>query len=218
MKDLFVLTADSDAQALIRAVLGRHRDLQIRPIAFEVQRFPGRDSGMVKEGPEIARALVKKAEYSRLILVWDHHGSGWHNLSAEQAVTRIQQRLDGVTWADRSAAVVVVPELEEWLWRCPASIARCLESNAAELDIVTARVVSGLNSSLERCFREKPKELFEAVLYHKRRRQPLPEDFAMLGSSADLAKWRDSGTFGRFVEILRTWFPREKPAPSSAHR
>jgi hypothetical protein len=32
---------------------------------------------MVKEGPEIARALVKKTEYSRLILVWDHHGSGW---------------------------------------------------------------------------------------------------------------------------------------------
>ena len=78
MKDLFVLTADSDAQAVMRSVLVRHKALGIRPIEAEVQRFPGRDSGMVKEGPEIVRALIKKADYSRLILVWDHHGSGWH--------------------------------------------------------------------------------------------------------------------------------------------
>lgn len=78
MKDLFVLTADSDAEALIKSVLQRHRDLKIHPISFEVQRFTGRDSGMVKEGPEIARVMVQKSEYSRLILVWDHHGSGWH--------------------------------------------------------------------------------------------------------------------------------------------
>ena len=65
MKDLFVWTADSDAQALIRAVLQRHRDLQIHPISFDVDRLFSRDSGMVKEGPEIARAKVKKTEYSR---------------------------------------------------------------------------------------------------------------------------------------------------------
>ena len=89
---------------------------------------------MVKEGPEIARAMVQKTEYSRLILVWDHHGSGWHDTKPEQAVTRIEQRLDGVTWTDRSAAVVVVPELEEWIWHCPASVARCVGSKTTEFD------------------------------------------------------------------------------------
>ena len=207
MKDLFVLTADSDAQALMKAVLGRYRDLQIHPISFDVQRFPGRDSGMVKEGPEIARALVKKTEYSRLILMWDYHGSGWHDLNAKQAVTRIEQRLDGVTWTDRSAAVVVVPEVEEWLWRCPASVARHLGSSAAEFDLLIARAVTGLDLSPERCCREKPKELFETVLYYKKRRRPLPEDFGLLGTSANLTKWSVSETFGRLVGILRAWFP-----------
>jgi hypothetical protein len=207
MKDLFVLTADSDMQALMRAVLARHRDLRIHPITFEVQRFTGRDSGMVKEGPETARVLVKKAEYSRLILVWDHHGSGWHALRVEEAVTRIQKRLDGVTWADRSAAVVVVPELEEWLWHCPATIARLLELNAAEFDDVTARAAAQIERSRERCCRERPKELFESILYRKRRRGPLPEDFKTLGSSANLANWTGSETFDRFVGILRAWFP-----------
>jgi hypothetical protein len=194
MKDLFVWTADSDAQALIRAVLQRHRDLQIHPISFDVDRLFSRDSGMVKEGPEIARAKVKKTEYSRLILIWDHDGSGWERVVPEQAVTRIQQRLDGVTWTDRSAAVVIVPELEEWLWHCPASVARHLGVSAADLDTLP-------------CCREKPKELFEGVLYYNRRRKPLPEDFRMLGSSANLAKWSASETFGRLVEILRAWFP-----------
>jgi hypothetical protein len=207
MKDLFVLTADSDAQALIKAVLRRSRDLEIRPVSFDVQRFPGRDSGMVKEGPEIARALVKKTEYSRLILVWDHHGSGWHHRSADDVVTRIQRRLDGVTWADRSAGIVVVPELEEWLWHCSESVARCLGSDAAGLDIVTTRVTAELDLSRERCCRDRPKELFEGVFYHMKRRKPLPEDFEMLGLAADLAKWSTSGSFGRLVGILRAWFP-----------
>jgi hypothetical protein len=65
MKDLFVLTADSDMQALVREVLGRHRDLQIRPIRFEVERYTGRDAGMVKDGPEFARMRVQKTEFHR---------------------------------------------------------------------------------------------------------------------------------------------------------
>ena len=126
MKDLFVLTADSDAEAVMRSILVRHKELKIRRIEAEVKRFVGRDSGMVSQGPEIARALVKKSEFSRLILIWDHHGSGWHAREPERAVELIQRRLDGVTWADRSAAVVAVPEIEEWIWRCRSSMARHL--------------------------------------------------------------------------------------------
>jgi hypothetical protein len=207
MKDLFILAADSDMEALMRAVLARHRDLQIRPITFEVRRFFGRDSGMVTIGPEIARDLVNKNEYSRLILVWDHHGSGWHALDAGEAVARIQRRLDGVTWTDRSGAVVIVPELEEWLWGCPTSIARHLELTAAEFDAATARAAAQLNRSRERCCRELPKELFEKIVYYHKRRRPLPEDFKALGSSANLSTWTRSDTFDRFVKILRSWFP-----------
>jgi hypothetical protein len=191
-------------EALMRAVLGRHRDLGIHPITFKVQRFPGRDSGMVKEGPEIARVMVKKTEYSRLILVWDHHGSGWHNRSAEDVLTRIQQRLDGVTWADRSAAVVIVPELEEWLWHCTGSIARLLGVNAVELDEMTGRAADQIERPRERCCRELPKE---AVLCQKKRRKPLPEDFKVLGSFVNLSNWTGSDTFARFTEILKAWFP-----------
>ena len=207
MKDLFVLTADADAQALIRAVLQRHQNLNIKPISFEVQRFTGRDAGMVKAGPEIVRAMVKKTEYSRIILVWDHHGSGWDKLNPTEAATRVERRLEGVTWTQRSAGVVVVPELEEWLWHCPADVARHLGANAADFETSITRALSRMNLTREQCCRERRKELFEAVVYYKKRRKPLPEDFEALGSSCDLSQWVQSETFARFVQTLRSWFP-----------
>ena len=206
MKDLFVLTADSDAQAFIRAILQRHQALQIRPITFEVRRLTGRDSGMVKEGPEIARAMVRKTEYSRLILMWDHHGSGWDKRPLATAADRIQQRLDGVTWTDRSGAIAVEPELEEWLWTSPGSIMEQLGSNVAEFDALVAALANKLGMPRERCCRHKPKELFEAVLYQKKRRRPLPEDFASLASSADIEDMSNSETFAHFVDLLKAWF------------
>lgn len=162
---------------------------------------------MVKEGPEVARALVRRTEYLRVILMWDHHGSGWHNRTPEQALTLIQRRLDGVTWTDRSAAIVVVPELEEWLWHCPTGVARCLGSEAGKAEEAISHEVDRLQLPRERCYRERPKELFEAVFYQIRRRKPLPADFDTLGSHANLADWGTSPTFHRFVEALRVWFP-----------
>jgi hypothetical protein len=62
MRDLFVLTADADMQVVFRALLARPSDLQIRPISFEVDRHPNRDSGVFRNGPELIRAKPK-ADY-----------------------------------------------------------------------------------------------------------------------------------------------------------
>jgi hypothetical protein len=61
----------------------------------------------------------------------------------------------------------------------------------------------------ERCYHEQPKELFEAALCRKKRRKPLPEDFAVVGAAANLTKWCRSETFARLVQVLRAWFPRD---------
>ena len=207
MKDLFVLTADSDAQAIIGAILRRHRTLHIRPITFEIERHTGRDSGMVKDGPEIARVKVQKTEYSRLVLAWDHDGSGWHSRPPEDAALRIQTRLNGVTWADRSATVVLVPELEEWIWHCRESLAELMGLTLADFEELAARLAGKRNRPLDTCCRESPKELFGDIFYYRHRRQPLPEDFESIGKAADLAAWRGSQTFTRFADTLLQWFP-----------
>jgi len=207
MKDLYVLTADADAEAFMRSILTRHGALAIRPISFDIHRFPGRDSGMVKEGPEIARVLVSKTEYSKLLLLWDHHGSGWESRSADRAVTQIEERLAGVTWAGRSSAVVLVPELEEWLWECLPSIRSHLGLREAEFSALAEEAAVKLSKPLDRCKRDLPKELFEIVLYRKSRRRPLPEDFKKLGASADVTRLRTNDRFARLSAILQSWFP-----------
>ncbi|MGA3190083.1 MAG: hypothetical protein ABSF22_23495 [Bryobacteraceae bacterium] len=206
MKDLFVFTADADAEGLIRSVLQRPKALGIRPITFDVERHVGRDPGMVKDGPEIARMKVQKSEYARLVLIWDHEGSGWHALTPDTAVAQIQQRLNGVTWENRSAAIVLVPELEEWIWRCRTSLARHLGLGARDFERRIADIAVGQNLPVERFVKEHPKELFGELFYQKRRSQPLPEDFSNVAASADLDAWASSKTFNRFRTVLQEWF------------
>ena len=72
MRDLVVITADADMEAVMRAVLKRPQALGIRDIAFEVRRHDGRDAGVFQNGPEVTRTL--KSDFDRLLMLWDHHG------------------------------------------------------------------------------------------------------------------------------------------------
>jgi hypothetical protein len=121
----------------------------------------------------------------------------------------MQERLDGVTWLGRSAALALAPELEEWLWCCPESIARHLGADTAEFEKLFAQAVAKLERTPERARRELPKELFELVVYGRRRRKPLPEDFSKIAERADLELWLKSASFARLAGVLRTWFPAE---------
>ena len=125
MTDLFVLTADADALAVMNAVLARPVELGIRPITFKVDRHFGRDPGLVKDGPELVRMKAPKREFAKTILLWGYAGSGWERrYTPAQSEDRVQARLDGVTWKKHSRAVVLVPELEAWLCQDEAALAR----------------------------------------------------------------------------------------------
>ena len=207
MKDLFVFTADSDAEAVLRAMLRRHKDLGIREISVGVRRFVGRDSGMVKDGPEIAWELVNKKEYRNLILIWDHHGSGWEQHTPELACDRIKQRLDSCTWTGRSDAVVAVPEIEEWIWCSRNSVAKHLGLNAAALAERLAQASRKSGNAPDQLMKSEPKELFESVLYSTLRRRPLPDDFAAITTHANVSSWGRSQSFSRLLNTLKRWFP-----------
>jgi len=207
MTDLFVLTADADALAVVRTVLARPQAINIRPITCEVDRHAGRDSGMARDGPELVRMRVQKAAFQKVILIWDHEGSGWEWKSPEQARQEMQVRLNQVTWEDRSAAIVVVPEIEEWLWHNPASLAKHLAVGRQTLRQWTESFVASRGVDSVTCRKCYPKELFRYVLYQKYKRKPLPRDFAQIAKQASLIEWQSSQTFRVFVDVLRAWFP-----------
>ena len=55
---------------------------------------------------------------------------------------------------------------------------------------------------------EDPKEMFEEVLYLKKRRSPFPTILPR-SRPANLSAWKRSHTFARFAGILSAWFPLE---------
>ena len=197
MKDLFVLTADADMQAVLKTILARHQALGIRKISFLVDRHPMRDSGMVKDGPELARMQVQKDQYARLVLIWDHEGSG-HQGEASSAVAEITKRLDRASWIGRSGGIAIAPELEEWIWHNPESVAKQLGLPRDRLDAEFARRDAAAG----------PKELLEYLFLRTLRRRPLPRDFEEIASVASVRQWMASESFGALVAMLRSWFPR----------
>ena len=128
MKDLFVLTADADALAIMRQVLRKPQAMGIRTITFDVERHIGRDPGMIKDGPELTKFW--KGQFRRLLLLWDHHGSGKERESVDTIQDLLSSRLDDVTWKNNHLAISAVPELEEWLWHNPHSLQKYLDISA----------------------------------------------------------------------------------------
>lgn len=209
MKDLYVFIADADMEAVVRSVLARPQSIGIRPITSDFRRHTGRDSGMIKDGPELVRTFNLKNQFEKVILIWDYHGSG--SKSQTQSRDDIRLRLRQVTWQDRSEAVVIIPELEEWIWHDQGALARLLKTNSAELQQQVQSFADKRNAAPASCRGKFPKELFEHCFYQAYRRKPLQEDFERIASTADLVAWATSATFGVFADILRNWFPPIPP-------
>lgn len=207
MKDLFVMTADADAMAVMNSVLKRPESLGIRPITFEVIRHTMRDSGVIKDGPEISR--MYKGKFAKTLMMWDYHGSGLEaRLSPTDSIARMQGRLDSVTWEGNSGAVVLVPELEEWLWRNTASLCSYL---GVEQDKINSWLSEFPHPGKRRLppaalIESYPKELFEYICIGKIKRTISPRDFEEIARVASLRAWQESESFARVVGLLRGWF------------
>lgn len=203
MRDLLVYVADADAFGFMRAVLKRHQALRIRKITFEVERHPLRDSGMIQSGPELTR--MKKGQYAKALLMWDHHGSGRERYPASEAMKMLQERLDSFTWRDNSAVQALQPELEEWLWFCEDAVAAHLGVAASDLERWAQHCATDL--SLPDLKVTDPKALFEYVMRERLKRTISPRDFEEISRLAGIDKLEASPSFKAIVQKLREWFP-----------
>ena len=205
MKDLLVFTADADAEAVMRSVLKRAQSLNIRTITFDIKRNPLRDSGMVQNGPELAR--LERGKFQKILLIWDFHGSGHERRhTPADSQRQIQERLDGVTWQDNGCAIVIVPELEEWLWHNLVSVLQHLRLDVEKFEDWRTSFALRYKETPENIHRKAPKELFEFIVREKLRRTISPRDFEKIAERASLADWQNSESFAKVAAILREWF------------
>jgi len=207
MKDLLLYVADADAQAFMKSILGRPQALAIRPITFEIERHPQRDSGMVQSGAELTR--MKKGRYKKALLIWDHHGSGRdHKQLPEEVRKEIQSKLDSFTWEDKSSVHILAPELEQGLWFCESALLAHCDLAADPLRIWLEERSNKTGKSVDDLKTEQPKELFEFVMRERLRRTISPRDFEEIGRRAGVNGLMECETFCSIVKILRVWFPQ----------
>jgi len=115
MTDLVVLVPDRNMEYAVRGILARRQSLGIRDVAVELHSHPAHDPGCFTNGPEFLLFAVKKAAHA--LVLFDHHGSGQdHTLDRSAMEADVEQRLAAAGWEGRCAAVVIAPELENWVW------------------------------------------------------------------------------------------------------
>jgi hypothetical protein len=161
---------------------------------------------MVKSGADLAAMVVRKTEYSHLLLMWDHRGSGREDRAPADSEQRVRDRLVQMTWQNRSDAIVIVPELEAWLWQNPSAIKKYLQITERDLRMVGVRCAAKYGCDERNLCTEYPKEFFELAMYQQQRRKPLPRDFELIARGAQLAEWHQNTSFAALVNILRRWF------------
>lgn len=199
---LIVLAADRDIEEAMRALLGRPESLGMRPVLFECRRHPNRDPGCRANAAEFLRPFRNR--FSHALVVFDREGCG--SSESRNTIERtVGSELKHSGWRTRGKAVVIDPELEEWLWSDSPAVLKGLGWNRGYAELRSWLEEEGVWDPSS----TKPHEP-KAALYrtlrrtHRRRSARL---YGEIASRVSLMRCRDAA-FGKLKAILQAWFPR----------
>ena len=208
MKDLVVLAADKDLRHALKAMLSRPEALSMRPIEADVLVHHEHDPACALRGVDFLANLSGQYRYG--LLIFDHEGSGREGRPLElQGV--LNRQFAGSAWGDRARAIVLVPELEVWIWGDSPHVAEV--AGWANRD-------PGLRPWLiEQGYLEEgqakpasPKEAFQAALRESRTPRSASL-YEQLASKVSLGKCTD-GAFRELRAVLGNWFPPDREEPN----
>lgn len=205
---LIVLAADRDIEEVITAALNRHQSLGTRLIPFACQRHPNRDAGCRANAADFLRSRM--GGYSHALVVFDREGCG-SSESRGAIEEQVESELSKSGWESRGKAIVIDPELEEWLcsdssavlkvlgWRGGYAELRCWLQDAGFWDRSAAKP-------------HQPKAALDRTLRSTRKRRT-PRLYGEIAASVSLARC-ENAAFRKLKRILQLWFPRETDARS----
>jgi hypothetical protein len=135
MRDCVFLVADTNMEATFRGFLEReqfHLSLGVGPFEFDVIVESRNDPGVYKYGHELLVPYQKTHRYAVVVLdqAWDGAPAS-HKIEEE-----ITANLIDSGWAATACAVIViVPELEAWIWQDSPHLETAFRFNRAKLGV-----------------------------------------------------------------------------------
>lgn len=203
MKDLVVVVPDSNTEQTLYGLLERHKALQIRHIEYRILVHSERDPGVLQRGASLLAEIDALNAFRYALLIFDREGCGREMLTSSELEQQVQQQLDASGWQERSAVVVIAPELESWVFSTSPHVVDVFAEGDAE---AFKRVVESFpKTPLGKP--QKPKEAVEKLLRQKAivRSSALYKELA---SRVSLKGCIDPA-FQRLCAILRSWFPQD---------
>lgn len=206
MKDLIVLVADGDMDQLVTALLKRISAVEdnVRSFNFDVQRHPLKDPGVCNNSVDFLRLFINSYKY--VLVMCDYEGCGKdrqkNHFTREQVEIKIETELSNNGWPSNNCAIVVDPEIENWIWVHPTHMQRAIGWNRTET-ITTWAISSGwLQPGF--CKPARPKEALEAALYLVKTPRS-SSIYRKIAENASYGRCIDPA-FLKFVNIIRSWF------------
>ena len=202
MKDLVVLAADKNIEHALMGLFERTEAMGIRPITVDIQVHPQRDPACALHGVEFLSGSSERYAYA--LLVFDHEGSGFDDTTPHQLQESLNEEFTRSRWGDRAKALVLVPELEAWVWSDSPhveEVAGWRDRNPPLRNWLTDRGFLAVGEVKPL----RPKEAFEAALYESR----IPRSsslYLQLAQRVSLERCTDTA-FIDFKAILQGWFP-----------
>lgn len=201
--DLIAVVADADAEHAIRHLLRRPQALRIREIAFTVDRFVKRDPGCYRESHEHLRSFIHQFDYA--LVLFDRHGSGGESRTRIRLEKEVEQKLSRNGWADRSAAIVLDPELEVWVWSDSPEVDRILGWAGRDPELRSWVRTKGLWRKNAAKPDDPKKAMLDALRAVGTRRSSAV--FGQLAAQIGVGRCTDAA-FTKLKNVLQQWFPQ----------
>lgn len=201
MKDLFVLVADKRMEDTLMVVLKRHASIGVRPIDFHIQRMPGHDSDSYWHSRDFLKFQMNSFRYA--LTIFDYDGCGAEHRMAPEAIELQLNNELAQDWDARARAIVIVPELEKWIWSHSPHFATSLKWKV-ELDVWSW--IQQNSFTLDSNGKpERPKEALNAAL-QKAGTPRSVSIYKKIAEKVSLKNCKDAA-FNRMPGYLRNWFP-----------
>jgi hypothetical protein len=203
MKELVVLVADGQQKAVIETLLEkRYHSFGIRPLLnhknFEVFAHPRKDNGVYGEASQLLSLYVDKCEYALVLVDEEWEGSP----GSSQIQEEIQTSLNQSGWENRSATIVIAPELEIWVWSSSNEVAQILGKTWEDIRQIGESKKYWEQGAVKP---HRPKELMDEVLRQTRKHRSASL-FSRLAENVSLKRCSDP-SFLELKQKLQEWFP-----------
>lgn len=200
MKDLVLLVPDNKIEQTLLGLLTRTQALGIRSLELEKPVVhPHRDPGVYHTAREMLAPYERECRYA--LVVFDAAWGGAPSSDAGELAAHVERNCR-CAWGERVRCIVIVPEIEAWVWTESPRVSEALGwSSWPDLRAWLQR--NGLWAAGERKPAD-PKRAFEDAV-RERQLPPSSAIFSRIARTASFSRCTDP-SFLHLAAALRQWF------------